>query len=138
MKRTALYLCIFLLPFTSFAAVTDLDKAVEEIRANGHDVRNRNAKYSLYIGPENSLLEERPYKLIRVQNGRKKVVHQGTVIMVAPGSSDIQEMYSNQELTIRFARPFTIAEKQKQIVVLKFKNDGKSAPKTIAFENYIL
>lgn len=109
----------------------------ENLLVHGIDIRNKSDRYTLSVGPENSLLDERPYKLKKITGKKEVIVRQGYVVSVNAGSKkDVEALYANESVQIQLGQPQTYLKPQKQIVVFKVKNTPNSIGQTIVFENF--
>lgn len=135
MRSIAFYLVVLIAPIhMAFGATFDINKINREIDVKGYDVRMHSDQYSLFIGVENSLIQERPYKLMKKTANGYKTVSEGEVISVEPTSPDHQEVFNNPDVQIQLRKPVKFKDKTKQIVVFKFRGEGLEANKAIAFE----
>jgi len=98
----------------------------------GIDVRAKDDQYVLYIGKENIVLEEREYKLMKLEGHKEKLVSEGRV--VAYGSDmahDTEAIWVNDKTELKIGK-MVGSKAPKQVVVLKLKDQNR----TFAFEMF--
>lgn len=106
--------------------------AGESFKVQGVDVRSKESDFALEVSEENLVLQERTFVLSKIQNGKKKVIAQGGMIL-KPGKTaeDASSVWIGDEVELKIG-PLTGTGKPKQIIVLRLKNMRR----TFAFELY--
>ena len=120
------------LAFSPFVCAAGPISAGESFKIQGIDVRSKEGDFTLEVSEENLVLQERTFVLSKMQNGKKKVMAQGGVILKhGKTSEDASSFWIGDEVELKIG-PLTGSGKPKQIIVLRLKNMRR----TFAFEIY--
>jgi hypothetical protein len=114
-------ICVVLVGLSGLAA-SPLSSQ-ESFEVEGVDVRNKKKTYILQVEPENLVLQERTFKLDRVQKGKRRTILKGAVVLQGRDSktSEGDSIWVNESIELKIG-PLTGSTNPKQIIVFKIKD----------------
>lgn len=109
--------------------------AISEL--SGYDVRKKNERYEIMLGPDNDLLEERDISIFKNNKlKRQKIINRTVVLTATQPAEDIEAIYKSDNLTLQLGvlRPNPDNRTGKRIIVVRI-DERKKSRKTLVFES---
>lgn len=104
----------------------------QPFKVEGVDIRSKEGEFLLEVSEENLVLQERTFNLSKAQDGKRKMIAQGAVLLKQEQpSEETASLWIGDAVELKIG-VLSGTKRPKQIVVLKLKN----LKRTFVFELY--